>query len=1339
MSVPNVGKSPVSTSSTPGISFTDTASTPGSSSANPPIATQPIPKKSQQIKTDKPRPHVCTICTRAFARLEHLKRHERSHTNEKPFQCAACGRCFARRDLVLRHQQKLHTSLPNVMRRGSTKDLDNNEHIIVLHNNTSPNAPLPNGSFGDGIGLNVGTSDMSKLRHDDSASDSSGYPYSPPRTNDVTYNHPQFRTAMFGDGNGHNNSNGNGNGNGNVSHNSNNNHISNNNSNNNHTTLNNASLNSLNNHINNNNDDIAGFALSVSPANNNTNNNGGAFSPHPSISNHASPPILASSIPNVSNTANNNSNFQQPSPQSNESPNRSSVAPKPIPAHLQQKQSFSPPNIPSSKSTPTANHNDTATHSAINHHISNLAAQYRHASFSAASNISYTNLKDALSIQSHNNMEPAPMQVDFATPQLSAQDDYSRNLLLSGLDLSSYNMMDWNSIDNLDLNEASTTEMSTGAATAKQKSIKNLQQFFLENVSSSKNSNGSNLLTTHQFSNPNHPHHIKGTTPFEFGVNPPNDVNIMQQLLEQNGLRPDAAAFSLNTSMIDQKKLQKKKAPQALHPPPVKRTKREDSTTDKSSSESINTPGTTFTTTTGMPISISNNDDDNWLKEIIGTPYDTNFQANNQHMGLFEPPSLLNSPKLLASMPQIQQSNAENAGSPNELTTLFRSRQSDLVNQLKPNFSLPTQARLDSGTTFAGGITQVADLGIDFPFKKDKYSSFSQELRSRIISISNISDSQFPSLEDLNRYMKLYELEFNRYFPFIHLPSLKNPMVDNFENIPLLLSMASIGALYSFHDSNTLLLFNLSKFHIQSFFEKEITLDNLQFKKVPLMAHQCLVLHIFISMFLNEPNMVDITSRQIKSMIGLIKSTNFNEPLEQFLVPPPSILETVGSDTSSQRAQQLIQNNFDYFIMAQSRIRTLHMFYMLQTFRSSIIGLPIYLNSKFLKNGNYCFNEELWRCEGSQAWFKELSKDNKKTLVELSNGESQESLLKLLKDNTLVNPHEPKLSLNNSLALLIYLHELVQTEISSMKQRFTYLNWKLNHKPKLEHMVRAWEGKFLKNNGTLQIDSYSRYLLNSKNELKLILPLHALLKIKLEVNFNPIIAAILRKDWSSMNSQLNLLLIQEPIHENIRASLPHCFEILQLWIYNIETINYDIKQTSLRSPVFFVACLFVAILLVSTYLDFLEAKFEKGTKFNDRELVDWLSCETIMLKVEKVLSPVLKSSYSEFLTKQAHGAFNNIIDDKTVNNIGDLIEKKEGVTGDIIATGDTKEKIDKLESISKELAQEIKKINLSTKSLYLGIRILADAPIWPIAMGFAEALKNRATYLSSRKLSQTRK
>ena len=74
-------------------------------------------------KTDKPRPHVCATCNRGFARLEHLKRHERSHTKEKPFACDQCTRCFARRDLLLRHQQKLHlTAPPSSRAKGSRRE-----------------------------------------------------------------------------------------------------------------------------------------------------------------------------------------------------------------------------------------------------------------------------------------------------------------------------------------------------------------------------------------------------------------------------------------------------------------------------------------------------------------------------------------------------------------------------------------------------------------------------------------------------------------------------------------------------------------------------------------------------------------------------------------------------------------------------------------------------------------------------------------------------------------------------------------------------------------------------------------------------------------------------------------------------------------------------------------------------------------------------------------------------------------------------------------------------------------------------------------------------------------
>ena len=98
---------------------------PGASNSST-SSTAPNPSAHRNFpppKTDKPRPHVCATCTRSFARLEHLKRHERSHTKEKPFECPECARCFARRDLLLRHQQKLHsTTTPSSRPRGGRRE-----------------------------------------------------------------------------------------------------------------------------------------------------------------------------------------------------------------------------------------------------------------------------------------------------------------------------------------------------------------------------------------------------------------------------------------------------------------------------------------------------------------------------------------------------------------------------------------------------------------------------------------------------------------------------------------------------------------------------------------------------------------------------------------------------------------------------------------------------------------------------------------------------------------------------------------------------------------------------------------------------------------------------------------------------------------------------------------------------------------------------------------------------------------------------------------------------------------------------------------------------------------
>ncbi|KAI9716637.1 MAG: hypothetical protein M1828_007615 [Chrysothrix sp. TS-e1954] len=100
--------------------FLMTARTSTQTNAEPqPLGSNDFPPP----KTDKPRPHVCGTCGRSFARLEHLKRHERSHTKEKPFECPECTRCFARRDLLLRHQQKLHmTTTPSSKPRGGRRE-----------------------------------------------------------------------------------------------------------------------------------------------------------------------------------------------------------------------------------------------------------------------------------------------------------------------------------------------------------------------------------------------------------------------------------------------------------------------------------------------------------------------------------------------------------------------------------------------------------------------------------------------------------------------------------------------------------------------------------------------------------------------------------------------------------------------------------------------------------------------------------------------------------------------------------------------------------------------------------------------------------------------------------------------------------------------------------------------------------------------------------------------------------------------------------------------------------------------------------------------------------------
>ncbi|KAJ5647093.1 hypothetical protein N7490_003465 [Penicillium lividum] len=54
------------------------------------------------------KPYQCHRCPRSFARLEHLQRHDRSHTKEKPYVCNECPKAFTRKDLLARHERLAH-------------------------------------------------------------------------------------------------------------------------------------------------------------------------------------------------------------------------------------------------------------------------------------------------------------------------------------------------------------------------------------------------------------------------------------------------------------------------------------------------------------------------------------------------------------------------------------------------------------------------------------------------------------------------------------------------------------------------------------------------------------------------------------------------------------------------------------------------------------------------------------------------------------------------------------------------------------------------------------------------------------------------------------------------------------------------------------------------------------------------------------------------------------------------------------------------------------------------------------------------------------------------------
>ncbi|KAF2109515.1 hypothetical protein BDV96DRAFT_585716 [Lophiotrema nucula] len=93
----------------------------------------------------------CSLCDRKFTKLEHVKRHERSHTRERPYECPTCKKHFSRSDVLFRHckghaQNALNRQQQNQQQHqlNGKKSDENQNHPNAQQTEAGPNgAPTP--------------------------------------------------------------------------------------------------------------------------------------------------------------------------------------------------------------------------------------------------------------------------------------------------------------------------------------------------------------------------------------------------------------------------------------------------------------------------------------------------------------------------------------------------------------------------------------------------------------------------------------------------------------------------------------------------------------------------------------------------------------------------------------------------------------------------------------------------------------------------------------------------------------------------------------------------------------------------------------------------------------------------------------------------------------------------------------------------------------------------------------------------------------------------------------------------------------------------------------------
>jgi len=329
--------------------------------------------------------------------------------------------------------------------------------------------------------------------------------------------------------------------------------------------------------------------------------------------------------------------------------------------------------------------------------------------------------------------------------------------------------------------------------------------------------------------------------------------------------------------------------------------------------------------------------------------------------------------------------------------------------------SMDSSLRHSSVTTMSGelvvehtrnvliaSLSQSASLGhhrYSFPTTGSPLSPRSAS-RTKPFNVNN-----FPSTQDLQRYVWAYIEYFHPHLPFLHIPSLSfespdyttplrsvnpNPQFGHVHIAGgggcLILSIAAIGALYEREPASSRELFECARKLISCCLEerRKANMGRAQFgvclpsdhEDTPLWLVQAMLLNVIYGYNCGDQTAAEVASRQCASLVGLVRGAELTRPYPAYpdvsgvaggLAQPDPQMGGVAADGWNSILGEPDDSDWHAWKTTEEKKRTLYAVFILSSLLVSAYNHPPALTNAEIRLDLPC-DEELWSAENAQTW-----------------------------------------------------------------------------------------------------------------------------------------------------------------------------------------------------------------------------------------------------------------------------------------------------------------------------------------------------------------------------------